>query len=317
MTFSVGLIGLGQIGALYDISGHTCMTHLRAINQNVAFDLSFAIDPNYSMQEGKAIAGDAFFLDLKDVPEDLLNVDLLVVCTPTFTHASIIKKTVALSGCKRVLCEKPLGANKSDLDEINKFCHANAVDLKVNFMRRSLPCFKSVVDIIDANNSTGTCDVFIEYSGDFLNNASHFIDLVLWWFTKTVKISAARFEVNGMITCDIQVGRALVSIRPNSIQAITDHRISISSELGRFVFEKAGRLCDYYRASEDLDFPGLQTYEKIKSIDTCYTKFMSYVYIDVEDWMRTGQSGTLCSKTNAERVSETIEGIKNVALTSN
>lgn len=317
MTFRVGLIGLGQIGALYDICDHTCMTHLRAISQNSAFDLSFAIDPCYSAQDGKAIAGEAFFSELKDVPEDLLNVDLLVICTPTSTHASVIKKAVALSGCKKVLCEKPLADTVHDLVEISKFCRANAVDIKVNFMRRSLPIFKSVTGIIGEKNATGACDVLIGYSGDFANNASHFMDLVLLWFSTTVKIYAARFDKNGMIACDLEVGRALVSIRPNSVQAITDHRINISTELGRFVFEKAGRLCDYYEASEDPDFPGVQSYEKIETIDTDYIKFMSYVYMDMEDWLKTGRSETLCSKTHAEHVSKIIEGIKNVALASN
>lgn len=317
MTFRVGLIGLGQIGALYDRNDNTCMTHLRAINQNGAFDLSFAVDPCYSAQEGKAIASDAFFSDINNIPEDLLCVDLLVICTPTPTHASIIKETVVLSDCKKVLCEKPLADTVSHVAEIDAFCRANSVDIKVNFMRRSLPSFQSVLCILGEANTTEPCDVLIVYSGDFANNASHFIDLVLFWFSTKVKICTARFDKIGMIACDLEVGRALVSIRPNPVQTVTDHRITISSKLGRFVFEKAGRLCDYYEPNEDPDFSGLQSYEKVETIETDYTRFMSYVYRDVEDWMKTGQSGTLCSKTHAEHVSEVIEGIKNVALTSN
>ena len=51
---------------------NTCMTHLRAIKQSTVFELSFAIDPCYSEKEGKAISGEAFFSDLKDVPKHLL-----------------------------------------------------------------------------------------------------------------------------------------------------------------------------------------------------------------------------------------------------
>ena len=282
MTFRVGLIGLGQIGALYDIHDYTCMTHLRAINQSEAFNLSFAIDPRYSVKEGKAITGDAFFADLKVVPANLLSVDLLIISTPTFTHASILKEGVSVTGCKRVLCEKPLADTIHDIIEIEEFCRANAVDVKVNFMRRSLPIFKHIKGMIKNQIETGSCDVFIGYSGSFANNASHFIDLVLFLFPGVVKICSARFDKNEMISCDLEVGRVLVSIRPNSVKTVTDHRLIISTELGRFVFEKAGRDCDYYEVRKDPDFPGLQSYEKIEKIDTDYVRFMSYVYKDVE-----------------------------------
>lgn len=317
MKFRVGLIGLGQIGALYDIHNRTCMTHLRAINRSKAFNLSFAIDPRYSVEEGKAISGDVFFADLKVVPEHLLSVDLLIISTPTFTHASIIKESVSVTGCKKVLCEKPLADTIPDIVDIGEFCRANAVDVKVNFMRRSLPIFKRIKGMIRNQVKTGSCDVFIGYSGSFVNNASHFIDLVLFLFPGLVKICSARFDKNEMISCDLEVGRVLVSIRPNSIKTVTDHRMIISTEFDRFVFEKAGRECYYYEVREDPDFPELKSYEKIESIDTDYVRFMSYVYKDVEGWMKVGWSNILCSHTCAENVSRIIEGIKDVAIASN
>ena len=39
MKFSVGLIGLGKIGALYDINNQNIMSHLKAIIQDDRFDL--------------------------------------------------------------------------------------------------------------------------------------------------------------------------------------------------------------------------------------------------------------------------------------
>lgn len=317
MKFRIGLIGLGQIGALYDLQEHTCMTHLRAIKQSTVFELSFAIDPCYSEKEGKAISGEAFFSDLKDVPEHLLSVDLLVICTPTFTHASMIKKSVALTGCKKVLCEKPLADTMDDLEDIREFCCNNSVDVKVNFMRRSLPIFKKVKAILKDQVMTGTCDVVIGYSGDFANNASHFIDLVLFWFPGAVKICSGRFDKNEMISCDLEVGQALVSVRPNAIQSVTDHRISISMDTGRFVFEQAGRKCDIYEVTNDPDFRGVQYFEKTQTISTDYINFMSYVYMDLKYWMETGWSETLCANAHAQHVSEIIEGVKNVASASN
>ena len=61
MTFRIGLIGLGQIGALYDLQEHTCMTHLRAIKQSTVFELSFAIDPCYSEKKEKLFLVKRFF----------------------------------------------------------------------------------------------------------------------------------------------------------------------------------------------------------------------------------------------------------------
>ena len=200
-----------------------------------------------------------------------------------------------------------------EVEEIASFCQKNSVDLKVNFMRRSLPSFQSVMENLGGKNLKTGYDVFIGYSGDFANNASHFIDLVLFWFSAEVKICAARYDKNGMLACDLEVGQALVCIRPNAVQSVSDHRVHISSELARMVFERAGRSCKYYRSTKDLDFPGYQNYEEYKTIKTDYTRFMSYVYRDIEDWIETGQSTILCSRMQAEYVSQIIEGVINVA----
>ena len=63
MTFSVGLFGLGRIGAQYDFSQHTCMTHLRAITTSKSLKLEFAYDPKIDVELGKKLAGDQFIFD--------------------------------------------------------------------------------------------------------------------------------------------------------------------------------------------------------------------------------------------------------------
>ena len=44
MMFSVGLIGLGKIGALYDVNSSNTMSHLNFVAKSSRFSLSFAFD---------------------------------------------------------------------------------------------------------------------------------------------------------------------------------------------------------------------------------------------------------------------------------
>ncbi|MFH1613187.1 MAG: Gfo/Idh/MocA family oxidoreductase [bacterium] len=56
------------------------------------------------------------------------DIDLVSVCVPNFLHCEVVK-TVALSGKKNIICEKPLATNLENAKEMISICEDNGVRL--------------------------------------------------------------------------------------------------------------------------------------------------------------------------------------------
>lgn len=136
---NVGIIGAGRIGKV----------HTKSISTKVNGAKVVAISDPYLNDDartwGAEYGVEKFFTDYNDILNDP-EVDAIVICSPTTTHAEI--SFAAIKAGKHILCEKPIS---QDLDEINTVREAlKGTNLKyqVGFNRRFDHNFMAVKEVI-------------------------------------------------------------------------------------------------------------------------------------------------------------------------
>ncbi|MDQ1000763.1 myo-inositol 2-dehydrogenase/D-chiro-inositol 1-dehydrogenase [Neobacillus niacini] len=137
MTFTVGIIGAGRIGKLH-------VDNLKMLPQIRIKSVSdVAINHLESWAKEKQIAVlTEDYLDLLNDPE----IDAIFICSPTNTHADIIKK--AAEAGKHIFCEKPVSFSVEQTEEALAVVEKAGVKLQVGFNRRFDPNFRKVRSLV-------------------------------------------------------------------------------------------------------------------------------------------------------------------------
>ena len=152
MTVKFGLLGAGRIGKV----------HARAITADANATLvavADAVAPAAQMiadQYGCAVRSTDAILAAKDI-------DAVVICTPTDTHADLIEAFVKAG--KAVFCEKPIDLSLARVKTCLDVVRAHKGTLMVGFNRRFDPHFKAVRAQIDLG-TIGTVEMVTITSRD-------------------------------------------------------------------------------------------------------------------------------------------------------
>ena len=137
MTIRFGLLGAGRIGKV----------HAKAINGDAKARLVAVSDAMPAAAKGIA---DQYGCDIRtiDAIEGASDIDAVVICTPTDTHADLIER-FARAG-KAIFCEKPIDLNIDRVKACMKIVADTKGKLMVGFNRRFDPHFMAVRAAIDA-----------------------------------------------------------------------------------------------------------------------------------------------------------------------
>lgn len=152
MTVRFGLLGAGRIGKV----------HAKAITSDPKAQLVAVADAMapaataLSVEYGCAIRS----IDEIEAADD---IDAVVICTPTDTHADLIERFV-IAG-KAVFCEKPVDLSLERVEACLKVVRAHNGRLMVGFNRRFDPHFRAVRAEID-KGSIGTVEMAVITSRD-------------------------------------------------------------------------------------------------------------------------------------------------------
>ena len=145
MKFSVVIIGLGNIGMLYDINlpkKKNILTHCNAFAQHPDFELIGGVETNSELRSSfEAEYQLPSSADLESlISENNFSPDVFVIATPTESHLSVINQIIATSNPIGILCEKPLAHDLEQAIEINRLCKDQNIKLFINFIHvRHLP----------------------------------------------------------------------------------------------------------------------------------------------------------------------------------
>lgn len=136
MTIRFGLLGAGRIGKV----------HARAIGGNPDARLVAVAD---SIEDAARAIADAYGCEIRtiDAIEAAKDIDAVVICTPTDTHADLIER-FAHAG-KAIFCEKPIDLDIARVKSCLGVVRETDATLMVGFNRRFDPHFMAVRKAID------------------------------------------------------------------------------------------------------------------------------------------------------------------------
>ena len=137
MTTRLGLLGAGRIGKV----------HAKAISANAGARLVAVAD---AFPAAATALADHYGCEIRSIAAILAakDIDAVVICTPTDTHAELIEK-FARAG-KAIFCEKPIDLSLARVKACLKVVRDSKAVLMVGFNRRFDPHFGAVRAAIDA-----------------------------------------------------------------------------------------------------------------------------------------------------------------------
>lgn len=151
-VFRFALLGAGRIGKV----------HAKAVTSNPSAKLVAVADP---MEKAAAELAAQYGCDIRTIEEIAAShdIDAVVICTPTDTHADLIEK-FSRAG-KQIFCEKPVDLSVARVRECLATVKKNGTKLMVGFNRRFDPHFMAVKDAIAAGK-IGTVEMVTIISRD-------------------------------------------------------------------------------------------------------------------------------------------------------
>lgn len=272
------IIGLGNIGALYDIDDPSPAkrTHLKALIQNNNFEITGLIDPardkSFKIKNHYNLDERLFYSSLKDYDEQ---IDLVVFAAPPNNRLEDLK-CVSDLGTKFCVFEKPMDTDLQSSLEIIEFCQKKSIQALVNFHRRYDPSLNDFRAQLPDNEIPDK--VVVHYSKGIKNYGSHAIDLLISYFGDASGVLATYSNrtddplIDGVIEFNNGVHAHLISHDTNydlfdfelfykdqkfSLLRGTTERLVQNSEEGR-LYKGYSHLSDPKVLSKSISIGGLQ-----------------------------------------------------------
>ena len=181
MSVRFAILGAGRIG----------MVHAQAITSISEASLIAVAEPNES---AALVVKQRFGNILRTIDEVALSddVDAVVICTPTNTHADLIERFSQTK--KAIFCEKPIDLNLNRVRQCLKTVSETETTLMVGFNRRFDPDFQSLkativsgeigniemVTIISRDPGAPPLDYITQSGGIFRDMTIHDFDMARW-----------------------------------------------------------------------------------------------------------------------------------------
>jgi len=167
-AYRVGIIGCGGIAR----------EHARAYGKisNMKVISGAELDPDRRENFARDFGLQSSYKDYQEMLEKE-SLDIVSVCTWPKTHSDAVCKA-AQSGCKGIMCEKPMTTNLSEADRMLKACRENNVRLAIGHHHRFDPQLMKAKELI---NDKAVGDVVLLWghcSLDLMNNGSHVVDMI-------------------------------------------------------------------------------------------------------------------------------------------
>ena len=134
----IAIVGAGYIGKLHanickEIQNASVVAIVDMVEEK-AKDLAFEL-------------GAKFYTDV-DMLLDNKDIDVVAVCTPTYTHAEIVKRVA--NAKKNIFCEKPFALSMKEADEMVEVVKKNNIKSMVGHVLRFWPEYVKAKEIVES-----------------------------------------------------------------------------------------------------------------------------------------------------------------------
>jgi predicted dehydrogenase len=317
MRTSVLVAGLGQIGMGYDLeldAAKYVYSHARAFSQHPEFELVAGVDPRAEQRRTfEAIyarrAYESMHIALREHQPDLV-----VIATPTATHAATLRDLLQGSRPRTVLCEKPLSYDVREASDMLDACAHHGVRLYVNYMRRSEPGAVEIRRRIESGELGRVFKGVVWYSKGFIHSGSHFFDLLDYWLGPA-KSSSVINSGRAVGAHDSEPDVHVVFENGNTVflaaweESYSHYSIELLSESGRLRYENEGRSIAWQRSRPDPQFQGYTILcDEPEVIHSGFDRYQWHVADELARALR-GEEARLCSGADAYRTLESMRRI--------
>ena len=187
--FTVSLIGCGRIGFGYDYKQKVKypLSHFSNFLNSEHFVLKAIAEPDVKTRK---IIKEEFNLNTYSDYKELLKnetTDIVCIASPDATHETLLLDVLNYDPLL-VFCEKPLSLNFDGVQNVVKLYERKKIPLMVNYSRRFIDEFQTLKRWIDSGELGKIQTVTIYYSRGFVHNATHYLDIILWYFGFPEKI---------------------------------------------------------------------------------------------------------------------------------
>ena len=229
------IIGFGNVGQGSYLKTVTKNSHLRSIQANDNFNLVAVVDPDVK-NAGINMPKVRFTKTIEEVQD--INVDLVVIASPTSTHLETCLQVVNHLKPSAILIEKPVGLTLIECKEIMK-CLQEIPTVLVNYQRNyNQKILQQVADTIRFGYSKGV----VYYSNGAINNASHGLALlisVLGSPTNVFKLSSTTKEHPSDMNLDfvVEFGETRISFIATEEKNYSMFRIELFGPEGSWLYD--------------------------------------------------------------------------------
>lgn len=131
----IGLLGLGQMGR----------NHLRVLSMLRGADVAFVHDSDFD--HARTIAAEYGVRAADNVDEHLDEVDALIICTPTSTHADYVERYA--KRVRALFVEKPLAHSVGAARRLDRIAGETGVAIQVGFIERFNPAIAALRRVLE------------------------------------------------------------------------------------------------------------------------------------------------------------------------
>lgn len=318
MIYTVLIVGLGQIGAGYDIHHDVddfALTHARAFYRHAGFRLIAGVDSDLGRRKRFESAYGIPAFDDAGSSARLLKPDIVVISTPTSEHAKTISEVLASYSPTAILCEKPLSYKFEEAKEIVKTVANHDCQLFVNYMRVANTGALEVKRRIQEELIQGPFKGVVWYSKGLVNNGSHFLNLLEFWLGDVVKsqvLASGRSWDGHDPEPDMAINfqSSTVYFLAAQEENFSHYTIELVAKNGRLRYEAGGERIVWQSAVTD---PVIQGYTVLDQIGEEIVSDFNEVQLQVVNELYNalqGQSQKICTGDDALQTLKVLANIE-------
>lgn len=320
--FSVTIIGLGNIGMLYDynnLSESIFLSHTKSFASHNGFLIKNLVDKDpRKLDLARKLYGSRINY-LEDINQIEQMTDVVVIASIPNVNKILFDQLKNDKSIKLFLIEKPFWNNDFIIDDyktISNNCY-------INYFRKSLPFIQDLKKEIDNKRFGKAIGVHAWYSKGLRNNGSHLIDLINYFFdkkfdSKSVKIINTVQDYNEKdLSVSFSIGYKYNNGKFPVIFQVADERkfslieIDLVFENARYrIFEFGGKV-EVYNVEKDPVFEGYNNLISKEIIDTDINKYGFYT-CDTIYKLLTTNARNYSSLQDEQNVYKVISQIKNM-----
>jgi predicted dehydrogenase len=310
------LVGLGAIGMGYDLGRDPqrfVQTHARAFARHRAFHLCAGVDPDAARRQEFTQAYAAPAYDSIDAALASRQADVVVISTPTASHAPVLDAVLARCRPRAVLCEKPLAESAATARAMLAACDAAGVPLYVNYFRRALPAAIEVRDRLADGRIATPAKACAWYTKGLLHNGSHLVDLLGFWLGALLESRPLAVATQGVagpdLDCYLRFQHGDAVLRSGWADAYAHFSLELLARNGRLQLDRGGAF-EWQEVVPDEAWPGYHSLAaRPQVLESCMDQYQGYVVDRLARLLAGHDDRVLCDGLQAVAVVEGIDAL--------